>query len=390
MLAIFLAMTLPALVGDGVADDTAAIQARLDSGTACVYLPPPAKAYVISKPLVIGSHTELRLDRFSVIRLAPGSNCPMIENRAYLAGQDEAIAITGGVWDMDNLHQSPNPQQYHLLPGSPASPIKPQYDPQLFWGCAMRFSHVENFTVKGLTIRNPTSYGMKFCRTAYLTVDDITFDYTTCNPIFLNMDGVHLDGFCHQVRITNLRGTCFDDMVALNANDGQCAQEEGPIRDVDIDGIYCDYCHSAARLLSTGAPLERVTIRNVHGNFYVYCVGLTHHFPERGRGFMDDIVIENVFAAKALASENIGVNSRRWYPYLWVDRKLDIGSLTIRNVSRHEKTVAAPTLSIDETSVVSNLVLRDCHQYNATGEKMTFLDRHGKVVRLTVDNCDGE
>ena len=58
---------LPPLAGDGVTDDTAAIQARLDSGTSCVYLPPPAKCYLISKTLKIGSDQELRLDRFSVV-----------------------------------------------------------------------------------------------------------------------------------------------------------------------------------------------------------------------------------------------------------------------------------------------------------------------------------
>ena len=62
---------LPPLVGDGVVDDTAAIQARLDSGMSCVYLPPPTKHYLISKTLKIGSNQELRLDRFSVVRLAP-------------------------------------------------------------------------------------------------------------------------------------------------------------------------------------------------------------------------------------------------------------------------------------------------------------------------------
>ena len=142
---------LPPLVGDGVADDTAAIQARLDSGAPCVYLPPP------------------------------------------------------------------------------------KHENGFFFGMAMRFSHVEGMTVRGLTIRNPTSYGLAFCRTSYFLVDDLTFDYTTCNPIFLNMDGVHLDGWCHHGKISNLRGTCFDDMVALNANDGQCAQEEGDITDSDID-----------------------------------------------------------------------------------------------------------------------------------------------------------
>ena len=111
VLASRLMAALPPLAGDGVTDDTAAIQARLDGGTSCVYLPPPAKCYLISKTLKIGSNQELRLDRFSVVRLAPKSNCPMVENRGYVGGSDRRIAITGGIWDMANLDQSPNPQQ---------------------------------------------------------------------------------------------------------------------------------------------------------------------------------------------------------------------------------------------------------------------------------------
>lgn len=64
------------LCGDGVHDDTAAIQARLDSGTNCVYLPPPVREYLISRPLRIGSDQELRLDRLTRIRLAPKSPKP--------------------------------------------------------------------------------------------------------------------------------------------------------------------------------------------------------------------------------------------------------------------------------------------------------------------------
>lgn len=226
---------LPPLVGDGVVDDTAAIQARLDSGAPCVYLPPPKRHYRISKTLRIGSDTELRLDRFSVVRLAPGSDCPMVENRGYVGGSDRRIALTGGIWDMANLDQSPNPQQLRHCTPPRAGGLPPKHENGFFFGMAMRFSHVEGMTVRGLTIRNPTSYGLAFCRTSYFLVDDLTFDYTTCNPIFLNMDGVHLDGWCHHGKISNLRGTCFDDMVALNANDGQCAQEEGDITDIDID-----------------------------------------------------------------------------------------------------------------------------------------------------------
>ena len=377
---------LPPLAGDGVADDTAAIQARLDSGASCVYLPPPAKCYLISKTLKIGSEQELRLDRFSVVRLAPKSDCPMVENRGYVGGSDRRIAITGGIWDMANLDQSPNPQQYGRLDPPKPSPMPKRHENGFFFGMAMRFSNVEGMTVRGVTVRNPTSYGIAFCKTSYFLVDDVTFDYTTWNPIPLNLDGVHFDGHCHHGKISNLRGTCFDDLVALNANDGQCAQEEGAITDVDIDGVYADYCHSAVRMLSTGAELKRVTVRNVHGNFYTYAVGLTHFFPKRPRGCFDDIVISDVFAAKVYSPEGIGVNSRTNYPPIWVQGPVDVGSLTIRNLSRDERNIPVASIRVDKDATIGRLTVRDCKVINRMEKPLAFFDVRGKVSTSTVEN----
>ena len=376
----------PPLVGDGVADDTTAIQARLDSGMSCVYLPPPAKHYLISKTLKIGSNQELRLDRFSIVRLAPKSDCPMVENRGYEAGADKRVALIGGIWDMANLDQSPNPQQYGRLDPPKPSPMPKRHENGFFFGMAMRFSNVEGMTVRGVTVRNPTSYGIAFCKTSYFLVDDVTFDYTTWNPIPLNLDGVHFDGHCHHGKISNLRGTCFDDLVALNANDGQCAQEEGAITDVDIDGVYADYCHSAVRMLSTGAVLKRVTVRNVHGNFYTYAVGLTHFFPKRPRGCFDDIVISDVFAAKVYSPEGIGVNSRTNYPPIWVQGPVDVGSLTIRNLSRDERNIPVASIRVDKAATIGRLTVRDCKVINRMEKPLAFFDVRGKVSTSTVEN----
>jgi polygalacturonase len=392
--AVFAALTLtaaelPRLVGDGVHDDTAAIQARLDSGTSCVHLPPPATCYLISKTLKIGSDTELRLDRFSVIRLAPKSDCPMIENKGYVGGNDRRIALTGGVWDMANVDQSPNPQQYRHCTPPRKGGLPPKHENAFFFGMAMRFSHVEGMTVKGLTVRNPTSYGMAFCHTSYFVIDDISFDYTTCNPIFLNMDGVHFDGFCHHGKISNLRGTCFDDLVALNANDGQCAQEEGDITDIDIDGLYADYCHSAVRLLSTGANLKRVTIRNVHGNFYTYVVGLTHYFSDRKtRGIFDDIVIRDVFCGKVFSPENIGYYSRTNYPTIWVEGAVDVGKLVIDNFNRDERNIDVSTIRVDSAARVHNLILRDSSFINRLDRPVALFDIRGRVEKAMIENLD--
>ena len=379
---IILAAALPPLVGDGVRDDTEAIQARLDSGAACVYLPPPKDHYVISRTLKIGSEQELRLDRFTRIRLAPQSNCPMLENRTYRAGTgtNVFVAVTGGIWDMDNLNQRGNFMQDPELAKS--APTK--FDPDFFFGMSMRFCHVDHLTVRGVTVRNPVNYGIEFGHVSYVTADDVTFDYRQGNPTLLNMDGLHFDGFCHHLRITNLRGTCYDDMIALNANDGTCSPEEGPISDVDIDGLYCDYCHSAVRLLSADAPVSRVTIRNVHGNFYVSAVWLTHHFWDRpAPGRFDDIVISDIFAAKAIPPPDVDGPWRRSLPLIYVEGVANIGSLVMERIFRDERTLTAPTFGIDRREThVDSLVIRDCRMTNRLGGPIRFFDNKGTVDSL--------
>ena len=70
------------LFGDGVHDDTAAIQEMIDSGACEVSLPAPEKCYIISKPLTIPSNFKLKLPRYAEIKLADGSNCFMLQNKA--------------------------------------------------------------------------------------------------------------------------------------------------------------------------------------------------------------------------------------------------------------------------------------------------------------------
>ena len=259
-----------------------------------------------------------------------------------------------------------------------------KFDPDFFFGMSMRFCHVERLTVRGVTVRNPVNYGIEFGHVSYVTADDITFDYRQGNPTLLNMDGLHFDGFCHHLRITNLRGTCYDDMIALNANDGTCSPEEGPISDVDIDGLYCDYCHSAVRLLSADAPVSRVTIRNVHGNFYVSAVWLTHHFWDRpAPGRFDDIVISDVFAAKAIPPPDVDGPWRRSLPLIYVEGVANIGSLVIERIFRDERTLSAPTFGIDRREThVARLVIRDCRMTSRLGGPIWFFDNKGTVDSL--------
>lgn len=294
----------PVLHGDGVGDDTDAIQALIDSGRGVVKLPRPAKHYLISRTLKFGSGSGLELDADTLIRLAPGSSCPLAAN-ADPTGGNESIKIIGGIWDMDNVNQAPNPgwQQLCMPPREPLR-YPEKYDPDFYRGNAFYFETVKGFTFRNVTIRNPVTYAFQICRVTDFTVEHVTFDFTACNPVRGNMDGIHLDGGCHRGRIAHLRGACFDDMVALNANDGFCNAHEEEISDIEIEDVQADYCHSALRMLSVDAPVRRVKVRNVRGHFYAYAIGFTHYFPKRPEvGLFEDISISDVKVGKAPAME---------------------------------------------------------------------------------------
>ena len=385
--AVVKAAELPPLHGDGVTDDTAAIQARLDTGASMVYLPPPAKSYLISKALAIGSGQELRLDRFTLVKLAPKSDCHMVINRNWKTG-DRRVAVTGGVWDLDNVNQSPNPHQGRHCKPPREIRCPDHFERDFFRGEIFCFDKVEDLTIKGVTMMNPTTYAIQLTRTSYFLVDDVTFDFRTWNPIRLNMDGVHLDGGCHHGKISNLRGTCYDDLVAVNANDGICAAYQGDITDLDIEGVYADYCHSAVRLLSNGTNVKRITIRNVHGNFYTYAVGFTHYFPQRPRGVFDDIVVEDVFAAKVFSPEEIGVNSRVKFQPIQFQGPIDCGTITLRNLSRDERNIPVETIGIDPKATIRHLTVRDCKMVNRMEVPIRFIVGRERVEKLTLENND--
>lgn len=378
--------TEPKLYGDGIHDDTDAIQAMLDSGLSSVYLPPTQKHYLISRSLVISSRQELRLDRFTRIKLAPYSNQPMVVNREWESGNVD-IAITGGIWDYDNRYQGMNGA--FVSDRHKDGSIRPKhFERNYHLGCIFRFEKVSRLHVNGVTFKNPTTYSCQLTKVDHFSVSDITFDFDTWNPKPLNMDGIHLDGGCHHGKITNLRGTAFDDMVALNANDGICSNFEGPIHDIDIDGLYADYTHRGVRILSTDPSsfVKRVTIRNIHIATYRNLVAITHFYPDRpGRGYFDSITVRDCSGTCAPEPGDLHKSNFAW-PLIWVQEGSDVGQLIVDNVYREEVYRSdVPTIGIEKGVTIDKLIIRDCRQVNCVDGRITFFDNKGDIRELEIN-----
>jgi hypothetical protein len=373
--------TLPPLHGDGIHDDTAAIQARLDTQAPCVHLPPPAAHYRISNALAIHSGQTLRLDPGSVVRLAPNCDCHMLVN-SDPAGGNRDIAVIGGIWDMNN------PEQGN---GKVGLAMKN-------FGVLMRFDNIERFTLRGVTLRDPHSFGMMLARLKHFTVEDIVFDY---QHLCANNDGVHIEGGCRFGLVRNVRGTTTDDMVAINGDD--FSQYTGlPIEDLVVDGVFTEHSANGIRIMSGGSHVRNITVANVHGNFLWYAVTLSKFHRRRPQpGRFDNIVLRDFFCRKGPLMYNVrgfpAPDSAAWSEFkhgkhedglVLIESGVEVGALTIDGLHRTESCKAAPTLDIRREAKVSSLTIRNARTNNETGRPVTFLVNAGDIARLTLDNVD--
>lgn len=385
------------LYGDGIHDDAAAIQEMIDTSTHGLELPMPRDKYIISKPLELPSDFCLTLPRYAEIKLAAGSDCVMLKNKTVDDYKKRLgkhlrvgwfvncyppdfkchnIKLFGGIWNFNNKEQTANPMQ----------------DPNADWsknysGLGILFYGVDGLHISDITLKDPVTFGLILDTVNDFTIENIIFDYNYGNPIAVNMDGVHIDGNCHRGVIKNLKGACYDDMVALNADEGS----DGPISDIEIDGIYALDSHSAVRLLTVKHRLSNVHIRNVYGTYYQYCIGFTKYYEGETTGCFDSISIDHIYASKAFRRPEFEQHMHGWdfhFPLIYFTDGTKSDNITIDTVHRCESVNPIETICIDEKALVNRLSLRNITVENLTDKHIAKFLNRGIVKKLYVSEME--
>ena len=358
------------IFGDGIHDDTAGIQALLDTRDRIVALPMPQETYMISKPLIIHKSQELKLPLLGRIKLMDNSNCVMLKNASDEQGNSD-ICITGGIWDQNNQGQLSNSLSF----------AHPQAKEN-----GILFSNVKNLHITHLQLTNPVTFALTLDAVSCFSAEDITFAFHKHNPLAVNNGGIRLNGGCLLGTIRNLKGTCCGDMVTLNADEGT----GGTISNIDIDGIFTENSHSAVRLCSGACNAENIHVHNVFGTYNQCCIGIMPSNARTACAYCDGLVWDNIFASKA---EHLSIDHKDdTYPLLYIAPHLRIKNLSVANVCRTEKTTAAPTLLIGQNSVVESLSLQNIACDNQTGSPMPLIENNGLIKRLFYSNlrADGD
>lgn len=375
------------LYGDGIHDDTQAIQKRLDQ---CGTVSLPDGRYLITKPLIIHSNTHFKLSAKATLYLADGVNCSLLDNDGLYSDETNVnITIEGGIWDGNHMEQERQKIPNERRAGDENEDQicdKQTYISNIYVVFMVRLVHTQRLQVKNLTFKNPTSYAIHIADSRYFNVENITLDYDLLKK---NMDGVHIQGPARFGSIHNIFGNANDDHVALCAN-GTIRSEitRGDIEDVDIDGIYCDNGYTGVRLLSRGDAIRNISIKNIHGEFRFYAVSLTHHYPLREDKpvMLENIHISNIYASKSRAEctyeQKAAVEKGA---LIWFESGINCRNIMIENIYRNERNshTIAPTVRISENVYVKNLILKNICSVFA-GEPLASLENNSEYAEPVI------
>ncbi|MBQ8879996.1 MAG: hypothetical protein IJY69_04050 [Clostridia bacterium] len=252
-------------LGDGKADDFAAIQAALQSGDDTVLI--PAGEYHVYSTLTVGSNMHIIADKCARIvmkskkRRARGEF--LLSNSDPLFG-NENITIEGGIWDgcnTDPAHKKPD-----------------LFDKNGYSGAVINLVGVSGLKLSGMVVSNSVTYYIRMSKIENFIIEDIDF---VSDNFGVNQDGLHFGGGVRRGRVKNIRaltaGQTNDDMIALNADDSVERVENldiqrDAIEDISFENIYAENCYTIVRLLSITAPIRRISFKNISCGFRCYAI----------------------------------------------------------------------------------------------------------------------
>ncbi len=282
-------------LGNGIADDSAAINSALESG-GNIYI--PAGDYLLADTLKVHSHTHITADSgarlFRREHTQTGRKDFLLTNADTGNGNSD-ISISGGTWDGNCFKEDRGTDLF---------------DPAATTGVLLNFRNVKNLSLSGMILKNALCYYTRFCEAENVKIENIRF---SSERIVANQDGIHLAGYCKGFEIKNLYGeygSPNDDFIALNADDAMQRQEcfdtiNGPIENITVQNLHSDFCHCFVRLLSVHNKIKNVEISNVSGKCRNRAINLdaarncrvklfdNNDFPD-GVGKIENVLIDGI------------------------------------------------------------------------------------------------
>jgi hypothetical protein len=377
----------------GGTDDTAALQRALDQAQegAGVHLIMDGAA--LTTGLRVHSNTTIEcLNPRCGFYQADHSDCALLINAHPSTGEriDHNITLLGGTYN-----QNCRNQVHHVPPEVHYSKAKRLV-------VAISFFGVENLLVRDVTVRDQRTFAFLITNWQKVTMENIRLELPGFIPSG-NQDGIHLQGPGRFLVLRNIQGRTGDDFIALNGDEETNGEPSwahpcatvGPITDVLIDTVMVDDAAQVVRILSRESLHDRITIRNVSGNYRSFGFYLSAwDYKAKGmQGNFGSILIENVDLRQTQADYTYTE------PFLFRISGRH-RSLTLRNINYHdpaddrylvylEGRSDIPEMG-DTPAEVESLVIDGLHiqDAGAVAQLRPYIKACGHVRRLVVKNSE--
>lgn len=318
-------------IGDGVTDDTSILQTYLNNGQGTYIF--PKSDYLVSG-LDVNSNSKLIFEKGARLILKNNSDRPVLQNKNFSSNVDKNIEIYGLEIEGNEANQ--------IKVGVSAPYVNEPTS-------GVRFFGVENLKIISAKINKARTYGIWISRVKNGVFRDIEFNQSLLT--IDNQDGIHFNGLCYNLDISNIRGVTNDDMIALNAND--VAQgvnvSLGEIKNATIRDVVFNNNLNGIRLLSAGNLLDQIYINNLSGNVRDNVVAISSY--TLGTANFGSIYIDGVNVTTNTPHNVLG----EYGGYILVNDKIDY--LKISNVFRKTGADARPTVRIQSRADISKLVI---------------------------------
>lgn len=310
----------------GGTDDTEAIQNILNEakdGNVGIHLIMDGAA-LISRICVYSNTTIECLNKECGFYQIDNTDSSMITNyneKSY-ERHSKNITLIGGTYNQNCLHQShdtvkPSPYMEFISVTHPAGAP--------YFNLCIEFFGIENLLVRDITVRAFRTFAFTVGNFRNVMLENVWFEME--HHMNGNQDGFHFWGPGQYLTVKNCGGSVSDDI--MNIGPDEC-DKISSITDVLVDGLFLDDAEQAVRLLSCGkGRLDRVTIRNIIGQYRSYGFYIDPWFPKGGMGNFGNILIENVDLKEHK-------NTFTYHPPVLVSVGGNVECLTLKNIRHHD------------------------------------------------------
>ena len=276
----------------GGTDDTAAIQAILDEAneTTAIHLIMDGAALI--SQICIHSNTTIEcLNNSCGFFQIDHTDCAMVtcDNEYSYKRLVYNVSLLGGTYNQNCLNQAHDTDK--LAPfRKKALTNEKEHARDFDLNLCIEFFGIENLLVRDITIRAFRTFAFTVGNFKNVTVENVHLELQ--HHMNGNQDGFHFWGPGQYLTVRNCGGSVSDDIMNIGPDE---MDRVSSITDVLVDGLFLDDAEQAVRLLSRGTGrLDRVTIRNITGQYRSYGFYIDPWFPDGTMGAFGNIFIENV------------------------------------------------------------------------------------------------